>query len=129
MEGIENIGQSSPVGIHLDGMAKSHLKETAKWAKLLAIVGMIIMGFLVLLGIGMIGLTSSLGTLFPEYGEMGGVMSVGVSIFYITISVLYFYPIWKLYQFSTLSKKAFFSVLGGRISFGSPKLILASKRI
>jgi Family of unknown function (DUF5362) len=109
MDGIENIGQSTPTGLQLDINAKTHLKETAKWAKLLAIIGMIIMGFVVLLGIVMMVSISSLSSLSPELGMMGGMMGVGVGLFYIAMAVLYIYPIWKLYQFADLSKKALMS--------------------
>lgn len=109
MDGIENIGQSAPVGLQLDSLAKTHLKETAKWAKLLAIVGMVVMGLVVLLGIIMMVSISSLSALSPELGMMGGMMGFGVGLFYIAMAALYIYPIWKLYQFSELSKKALMS--------------------
>jgi hypothetical protein len=109
MEGIENIGQSSPVGIHLDSIAKSHLKETAKWAKLLAVVGMVMMGLIILFGIIMMVSIGSLGALSPELGMMGGAMGLGLGFFYIAMAALYIYPIWKLYQFANLTKRALVS--------------------
>ena len=91
MEGIENIGQSSPVGLQLDNLAKTHLKETAKWAKFLSILGMIMMGFIILIGITMMVSMGSLSTLSPELGMMSGMMGIGLGLVYIVMALIYVY--------------------------------------
>ncbi len=109
MDGIENIGQSAPVGIQLDSLAKTYLKETAKWAKFLAILGMVMMGFIILIGITMMVSMGSLSALSPELGMMSGMMGIGLGLVYIVMALIYVYPIWKLYEFANLTKKALMS--------------------
>lgn len=106
MEGIEQIGNNNPVGLHIDNYAKRFLAETAKWAKLLAIVGFVVIAFIILFAIAMFLFMGNLGELSPELGGMGGMMGAFMSVIYVAIGAIYFYPVWKLYQFATLTKQA-----------------------
>lgn len=105
MDEIINLGQKDPVGLHLDENAKSHLKETAKWTKLLSIVGFVTVGFLILFGLVMM---FSIGSLGDKYSQISGMGSMGavMGIVYILMAGLYLYPILKLYHFSDFAKKA-----------------------
>ncbi|MBK8054453.1 MAG: hypothetical protein IPK35_14600 [Saprospiraceae bacterium] len=105
MEGIDNIGRTTPSELQLDSTAVSHLKETAKWAKFLSIVGMVMMGIIVLIGIIMMVSIGSISSLSPELGNLGG-MGAGLGFVYLILAGIYAYPIWKLYGFSNLTKKA-----------------------
>ncbi|WP_299670161.1 DUF5362 family protein [uncultured Polaribacter sp.] len=89
----------------LNNASKGFLKETAKWAKFLSIIGFIGL-VLMLLGSFFIG---SLYDNLPQAQEMpfdiGGIMTV----FYIVIALIYIFPIYYLYQFSVKMKNALLS--------------------
>lgn len=87
--------------------SESFLKETAKWAYLLSIIGFVFLGILLIF-------VMSIGAIFSKIGNMGGGMptmiGMGTGIFstiYITIALVYFFPIFYLYQFASKAKKAF----------------------
>ncbi len=42
----------------------------------------------------------------PNLENSGSLLGVGLGIFYILVTVLYLYPLWKLYEFANFSKKA-----------------------
>lgn len=106
MEGIEHIGKESPDGLIIDHNAKRYLAETAKWAKLLAIVGFVGIALIIILAAGMFLFVDGISDISPELGGMGGMMGVFMSVIYLVIGAIYFYPIWKLYQFATFTKQA-----------------------
>ena len=85
---------------------KDFLLETAKWAKLLAIVGFVSLGLMVLMGLFMGTIMGSLAAMSPESAAMSGMTGGLGLIFYILIAILYFFPIKYLYDFSTKVKKA-----------------------
>ncbi len=81
-----------------------YLKETAKWGTFLAIVMFVILGLIVLGGLFMGTLMGSLpmGDM-PGMGSMGGVF---MTIYFLVIAAIYFYPTLKLFQFSKKCKLA-----------------------
>jgi len=90
--------------LQLNKVATAFLEESRKWAKLLAIMGFIGSGLLVVLGLLM-------GTIFsaipvddiPGFTTgMGGFMS----ILYILFALLYFFPALYLYNFAEKTKSA-----------------------
>lgn len=96
--------------IRLNEAAQSYLRESAKWSMFLAIMGFIGIGFMVLAGIFMGTIMSSL----PMGNEMGGRMSNNpfammpglMAGFYILIALLYFFPIYYLYKYASNTKVA-----------------------
>lgn len=79
---------------------KTSLLESARWGKFLAIVGYILVGFLILAGfLIMLGFSFAgrfSGTRFP----------MGIAGFlYIVMAILYFFPVNYLYNFSDQIKK------------------------
>ena len=88
-------------------------KETAKWTKLLAILGFVFIGFMVLAAFTMGTLMTAFGgeeSLFPFQGIlMGGV--------YLFLALLYYFPVMYLYKFSVKIKKAFITM--DSVSFNS----------
>ena len=84
--------------LQVDSVAYTHLKETARWAKFLSIIGFILSGFLVLIGIFSGSIFSSMG------GEMAaaGMMGTGlVMVIYIIIAIIYIMLSLYLYRFAT----------------------------
>jgi len=79
---------------------KDYLLETSKWGKLLAIVGYVGIGLLILLGLGVtIGLS-----FFNSLNDVGFPIGIFGTI-YILIAVLYYFPVTYLYKFSVQIKQ------------------------
>lgn len=97
--------------LKLNETAKGFLKETAKWAYFLSILGYIGIGFIVVAAV-------FAGTIFAAMGKMGGGMDGGmgsmgslggtfITILYLVIAVLYFFPVYYLNKFASNMKAAF----------------------
>jgi hypothetical protein len=104
----QNQNSESPLfGLTIDPMIKSHLSETARWGKFLAIVGFICC---VLIVIGGIYFVTSFGAIERAYGLNEGVsltgMGPGIAVLYICIAILYFFPCLFLLRFSNKMKSA-----------------------
>lgn len=95
----------------LNETAKGFLKEAAKWAYFLSILGYIGIGFIVVAAV-------FAGTIVAAMGKMGGGMDSGmhpmgslggtfITILYLVIAVLYFFPVYYLNKFSVNLKAAF----------------------
>jgi preprotein translocase subunit SecG len=108
---MEQNQDSSLFGMNVDQAGRSHLGEAARWAKLLAIAGFIMCGFIVLMAIFfgsfMGGFMNRYGGSNP-YNDISARDGVGavVAIYYIVIAVLWFIPCLFLYRFSTKMKMA-----------------------
>ena len=79
--------------------AKSFLLETAKWAKFLAILGFIGIGFMILAALMMMVLGSVIGN---SSGFSPGILGLT----YLVMSVLYFFPTLYLFNFASKIKSA-----------------------
>jgi hypothetical protein len=80
--------------------ARRFLLETTKWAKFLAILGFVGIGFFVLASIGIIAFGGAL------FGAAGGPFAAfgGAAVFggiYLVFAALYFFPVYYLYQAAT----------------------------
>jgi hypothetical protein len=98
---IENIGKSDPTELKLNNFAKDFLKETARWAGFLSILGFIGIGLLVIIALFFGTVATSLSNSFS--GAFGGGF---ITVFYLLLALLYFFPVYFLYQFSSNMKKA-----------------------
>lgn len=94
-------------GLHLTDASKGFLKETAKWGYFLSILGFVFIGFIVLVAL-------FAGTLFAKLGELGGgagaIGALGgtfITVLYLLIALLYFFPVYYLFKFSSNAKAAF----------------------
>ncbi len=83
-------------GMQLLPQSIEYLREAAKWAKFLSILGFIGIGFLVL-GSFFIGAAMS-----AMYGGLGipGLSSGAITVFYLVIAVIAFFPVYFMYKFS-----------------------------
>ena len=88
---------------------RSFLKETAQWAKLIAIAGFVCLGIMIIMALLTGTLMGSFFNILPESNSspfpISG-MSAFVSIFYFLIALLYFFPILYLYRFSVKMQRA-----------------------
>src|SRR5258705_9463305 len=88
--------ETSLFGFGIDQSSRAHLSEAAKWAKFLAIFGMIICGLLAVVGVFVGTIFSSMSNSFgsdppppppPPHG-----LGIFMIILYAGIAVLYFFP-------------------------------------
>ena len=95
--------------LQLNETAKGFLNETAKWAYFLSILGYIGIAFIVLIAL-------FAGAIFGYIGSMGNEMGAGafnslgggtfITILYLIIAALYFFPVYYLNKFGVKTKVA-----------------------
>ncbi|MWB94553.1 hypothetical protein GON26_09275 [Flavobacterium sp. GA093] len=93
--------------LQLNQSAKDFLKETAKWAYFLSIIGFVGIGFLIIAAIFAGAIFSTLGNTVPAMGAMGGSFGLMISVFYILFAAIYFFPVYYLFKFASNAKTAF----------------------
>ena len=109
---MEQNQDTSLFGLTIDANSKSHLGEAARWAKFLAIVGFVVCALIVLVGIFAGSIFSSMmGSRYggEDFGDSNmSITGLGpfLSVFYIGMALLYFFPCLFLYRFATHMKKA-----------------------
>lgn len=93
--------------LHLDESAKGFLKETAKWAYFLSILGFIGVAIMAVIALFAGTLFSTLGSTVPGMGGMGGSFGVAIGVVYFALAAIYFFPVYYLNKFAANAKKAF----------------------
>ncbi|MEE9409279.1 MAG: hypothetical protein V3V28_14540 [Polaribacter sp.] len=86
----------------LNGRSKSYLRETAKWSQFLAIIGFVGIGLMIVFAL-------FAGTIFsaiPQAQAMPFDLGIVMTITYLILALLYFLPVYYLYQFSSKMKTA-----------------------
>jgi hypothetical protein len=99
---MESILPSPPANVSLfdNDTIRSSLIETSKWAKFLAIMGYIGIGFLLLFGlVATVGLS-----LLGSYANMPFPMGL-FGLMYLVVAVIYYFPVTFLYRFSVRMRK------------------------
>lgn len=82
--------------------AKMFLKESAGWTKFISIVGFVFLGLLVIFAL-------FAGSILGAAMEASGMAMMGgafLTVLYLAMAVLYFFPIYYLFQFSSKMKAA-----------------------
>lgn len=107
---MEQNQNTSLFGLGIDPTSKAHLAEGARWARFLAIVGFVMCGLLALGGIFAGSIFSSMsGRYSDEFGgayRVGGGLGAMMSVIYIGIAILYFFPCLFLFRFANYMKAA-----------------------
>lgn len=92
--------------MHINPETREFLREAAKWAYFLSIVGFVMIGFFVLLAI-------FAGSIFSAMGSMGGQMGAAsmiggtfLTVIYLLFAILYFFPVYYLFKFASNLKTA-----------------------
>lgn len=91
-------GNAANSSLTVNNMATAYLNETRSWGKFLAIVGFCFAALFVVLGLSLDTIFSSLGQENPFSGYIG--------IVYALMGLVYFFPAYYLYKFSTQLKTA-----------------------
>ena len=87
----------------LTSASKNFLKETAKWAFFLSIIGFIMIGLMLLLAIFSTTLFGMVAQMQPGVpANMGMVMTIT----YLVLAIIYFFPVYYLLQFSITMTRA-----------------------
>lgn len=92
----------------IDSTTKSHLSEAAKWAKFLAVVGMIFLGLMIVAGI--FGSTMIFRMAGNELDGPGGNFasygSLLMAVYVVIIAAIWFFPLLFTFRFSSQMKVA-----------------------
>jgi hypothetical protein len=107
---MEENTPSSLFELTIDHESSQYLTETARWGKFLAIVGFVTCGLLAIASffIGAI-LSRNPFSVYGAEGAAGAAGAIGgtfITLLYLAISVLYFFPCLFLYRFSVRLKAA-----------------------
>lgn len=102
---------SSLFSLSVDPVSKSHLSDTSKWARFLAITGMISLALLVLAGLYLATQINKTTTDFSGEGfetntGIAAAMGVGIVVMYVIIAVIWFFPLLFLLRFANQAKTA-----------------------
>lgn len=89
--------------LQIDQPVSSYLSETAKWAKFLAIVGFVFCGLFALLAIFA---GTFMSTAFGAVGGNGGATGIFVTLLYLAIAAIYFFPCLFLFHFANKMLRA-----------------------
>ncbi len=95
--------ENSGAAISIPQESIHFFKETGKWTKLLAILGFIFIGLMVLAALTM-------GTLMSAFGGDDSIMpfsGVAFGAVYLIMALIYYFPVMYLYKFSKNIKRAF----------------------
>lgn len=96
---LNNDLQVSPV-------SQTFLSEAARWGKFISIIGFVLCGLMIIIAFFIPTLILSL----PLYNQLGPsmipAMATGITIAYLLISLLFFFPCLYLYRFSAKMKLA-----------------------
>lgn len=82
--------------LQLDSASVEFLRETAKWAKFLAIVGFVMIGLMVILSFFMGSFLSSM-----PGADLSPIPSAFYTVMYLIIAAIYVMPVLYLYRFAT----------------------------
>lgn len=99
---LDDMGDSRKGEMVITSESANYLNETGKWSKFLAIIGFILVA--VFVGMGLFA-----GTIFSTLGQEANMPfpSFLFGAIYIGMGVLYFFPVYYLFNFATHVAKAF----------------------
>jgi hypothetical protein len=108
---MEEVQNQPLFSLSIEPATKTHLIETAKWARFLAIVGFVFLALMVVAGIW---LSTVMATSFTridnEYGRnssgMFAYMGTGIIVVYIIAALIMFFPLLFLLRFASKVKTA-----------------------
>lgn len=103
---MEEYSEIEEFELRLNECAKGFLKETAKWAYFLSILGYIGISFIVLAAIFAGAVFAFIGNLSREMNNFGAMGGSFISALYLIIAAFYFFPVYYLNKFASNAKIA-----------------------
>jgi hypothetical protein len=89
-------------GLSLSSDARYFLNEAARWAKFLAILGFVGAGFLALIGLSTLAMSSAMSSQFSALG----ISPALIGFLYLIIAVVYLFPSLFMYNFANRAQGA-----------------------
>ncbi|QXP68687.1 hypothetical protein H0I28_06990 [Polaribacter sp. AHE13PA] len=83
--------------------SKNFLKETAKWAKFLSIIGFILIAIMLVFAVFATTIFELAGKMQPG---MPASLGLTMTVTYLVLAIIYFFPVYYLLQFSNKMKTA-----------------------
>jgi Family of unknown function (DUF5362) len=114
MENNEILDQGLNASLNQDsGLSsedKGYLETAAKWAKFMAVMGFIGVGFMVLGAFALMAMGSMMGSAL-EGGSpmMGGMMGTGIAVLYLLMALPFFFTCLYLYRFASKIQASLYS--------------------
>jgi ABC-type multidrug transport system fused ATPase/permease subunit len=111
---MENTETSSLFTLSIEPETKVHLLETARWARFLAIVGMVCLGLLVVFGLFYsIWISSAINRLqsqmsFPSQTAYDRGIAAGSALMFVVMAVVGFFPLLYMFRFSSQMRTALY---------------------
>ena len=95
---VYNTIEEEVIELHLNDSAKGFLRETAKWAYFLSILGYIMVGFIVVAAIFAGAIFTTIGHMMPveQMGMFSSAFGIIMTVVYLLLAALYFFPIYYL---------------------------------
>ena len=87
----------------INSTAKNFLKETSKWAKFLSIIGFVLIGLMLVFAVFATTIFDLAAKMQPDMPESLGLV---MTITYLVLAIIYFFPVYYLFKFSTKMKSA-----------------------
>lgn len=103
---MESTNESTLFELQIDHNGSAYLKEAARWAKFLAIVGFVCIGLLVIIALFAGAVLSSFSSFAGPASGAARTSGAFLTVIYILIAVLYFFPCLYLYNFAAKAQVA-----------------------
>jgi len=103
MEDLEQTPQE--VKLIVTEEMRSYIYEISKWARFLSIIGFILSAFLIIGSFGIGAALTANPSMVAQLGPLAGAGAIGVTIVYLILALMYFYPSLLLFRFSNKGKK------------------------
>ena len=102
---MENQSPFETFELQVNETAAQYLKESAKWSMFLAIMGFIGIGFMIIAALVMGTVMSSVSSMGGNASPLGA-MTGYISVLYIAMALIYFFPVYYLYKYASDMKEA-----------------------
>lgn len=125
MEETTVIEETTPApehGMVLTQEALYYLNEGAGWAKFLGILGFVACGIILIAAIFAGSIFNTIGRMSPNPTAMPAFAGVFISIIYVLMAILYFFPALYLYQFADNMQQAIKLTDNTQIAIAANKL-------
>lgn len=97
---------SSLFSMSIDPVTREHLSETAKWARFLAIAGLILLILMVVFGVYSLAVIDQVETELGGRRSLGSALGLGTAITYFIVFLIYIFPIIFMLRFATKMRQA-----------------------
>lgn len=84
---------------------RSYFYDMSKWARFLSVVGFVISAFLTLGSFGIGAAVTANPGMLNQLGPLASIGATGITIFYLLLALLFFYPSLLLLRFSAKGKQ------------------------